>query len=281
MDSAPSFDFAGGRLLRHAPYPTGLIAPRPVDIWLPPGYAFNTEQRWPVVYMHDGQNLFDATVAFTGVDWGVDEAIASLMQAGKIQGAIVVGVWNTEYRYQEYAPQGPFEAALSGPDAAKFLAYAEEKKGAPFSDNYLRFLVSELKPFIDATFRTQPDPAHTVVMGSSMGGLISLYALEQYPHVFGRAGCLSTHWPAAQGAFLEPLAEALPAPLVGRRLYFDFGTRTLDATYEPYQRSFDEVLRKKGYRAGVDWVTRKFSGAMHDEAAWRARVKIPLEFLLA
>lgn len=110
-----------------------------------------------------------------------------------------------------------------------------------------------------------------------MGGLISLYALEQYPHLFGGAGCLSTHWPTGEEMLVDYLGAHLPQA-GAHRLYFDFGTATLDWNYEPFQRRMDEHLRAAGYREDVDWMTRKFEGAEHNEAAWRARVHIPLEF---
>jgi predicted alpha/beta superfamily hydrolase len=147
------------------------------------------------------------------------------------------------------------------------------------ADAYLRFLVDELKPFVDATYRTLPGRDDTFVMGSSMGGLISLYALCEYPQVYGGAGCLSTHWPAGDGIVIDYLAETLPPP-GHHKIYFDYGTETLDAQYEPYQRRADQVMRAAGYTEGVEWMTRRFDGAAHDEAAWQARVHVPLEFLL-
>jgi pimeloyl-ACP methyl ester carboxylesterase len=112
-----------------------------------------------------------------------------------------------------------------------------------------------------------------------MGGLVSLYALCEYPQVFAGAGCLSTHWPAVRGVIAAYLEHALPAA-GAHKLYFDYGTRTLDARYEPYQVQVDQVLRAKGYQQGRDWLTLKFEGAEHGERAWRERVHIPLEFLL-
>ena len=117
------------------------------------------------------------------------------------------------------------------------------------------------------------------MMGSSMGGLISLYALCAYPDLFAGAGCLSTHWPAADGLVIDNLATALP-PAGSHLFYFDFGTLGLDADYEPYQQRVDAIMAAAGYTAGRDWLTRKFSGATHNEGAWSARVHIPLQFLL-
>jgi enterochelin esterase-like enzyme len=112
-----------------------------------------------------------------------------------------------------------------------------------------------------------------------MGGLISLYAIEQYPDVFGGAGCVSTHWPAGGPDLVDALGAALP-PAGRHRLYFDFGTAGLDAEYEPLQQRMDNHLRAAGYTEGVDWRTIKFPGADHNEPAWRSRVHVPLRFLL-
>lgn len=246
-----------------------------VDVWLPPSYA-DRSQRYPVLYMHDGQNLFDPAVANTGVDWGIDEAIVRLMRDTGHPGAIVVGVWHGSQRWRDYMPQAAW-AALEAQGVP--TPYPIRADGPPWSDDYLQFLVADVKPLVDAVYRTLPDRLHTFVMGSSMGGLISLYALEEYPEVFGAAGCLSTHWPAGGNALVDFLAARLPAP--GRhRLYFDYGTATLDAEYEPYQRRMDEHLRRAGYAEGRDWITLRFDGAEHNEAAWRARLDVPVRFLL-
>jgi enterochelin esterase-like enzyme len=157
--------------------------------------------------------------------------------------------------------------------------YNEKLREPSVADAYLAFLVDELKPFVDAGYRTLPDQTHTFVMGSSMGGLISLYALTEYPQAFGGAGCLSTHWPAGGAGLVDYFGEVLPAP-GAHKLYFDFGTETLDHTYEPFQTRLDGHLRRAGYTPGRDWLTRKFPGADHSESAWRERVHLPLEFLL-
>ncbi|MCX7055065.1 MAG: alpha/beta hydrolase-fold protein [Proteobacteria bacterium] len=189
--------------------------------------------------------------------------------------AIVVGIWNTPKRRDEYMPQRPVQGKI------KFnVPGAEDLDAADIiSDRYLEFLVKELKPFIDATYRTLPGRADTYVMGSSMGGLVSQYAMSQYPDVFGGAGCVSTHWPAGNGIALDDFAAHLPDPAT-HKYWFDYGTATLDALYEPYQKRADEILRKAGYVEGQNWITRKFEGAEHSEKAWRLRVDQPLVFLL-
>jgi len=117
------------------------------------------------------------------------------------------------------------------------------------------------------------------VMGSSMGGLISLYAVSEYPHVFGGAGCVSTHWPAGGDLLVDAMASTLP-PASTHKLYFDFGTETLDSEYEPFQQRMDSHLRQAGYVENKNWLTLKFDGAEHSEKSWRERVEIPLAFLL-
>jgi enterochelin esterase-like enzyme len=113
-----------------------------------------------------------------------------------------------------------------------------------------------------------------------MGGLISLYAVARHPGVFGGVGAVSTHWPACDGCSVDWFAKHLPRPRT-HRLYFDYGTAALDALYPPHQARMDAALRRAGWREGREWVTRRFEGAEHNEAAWKARVEIPLRFLLA
>jgi predicted alpha/beta superfamily hydrolase len=265
-----------GEIYRHADFPSRQIPTRHVDVWCPPGYAASGDARYPVLYMHDGQNLFDPALSYIGVDWGMDEAMVRLMGEG-VPGAIIVGIWNTDKRLCEYMPQKP----LASPKAEKLLpSFVRQYGGLPMSDAYLRFIVDELKPFVDRAYRTLPWREHTFIMGSSMGGLVSLYALCEYPNVFGGAGCLSTHWPIGKNLLTAYVKASLPAPGL-HRIYFDYGTETTDATYEPYQRRVDGVMRAAGYREGVDWITRKYPGAEHSERAWRERVHIPLQFLLA
>ena len=253
------------------------VAPRRVDVWLPPGYDAHPSARYPVIYMHDGQNLFDPVTSFGGISWEVDQVMCRLMKDGRIPGAIIVGIWNTALgRFADYMPQ----KAVAGEVVAHYAGGPTISAADLDSDAYLKYLVAELKPAIDRQYRTEPDQAHTFVMGSSMGGLISAYALCEYPAVFGGAACLSTHWPAGDGAMIDYLARHLPAPM-GHRLYFDYGTATLDAQYGPFQQRMDAVMKAAGYTEGSDWITKKFPGAEHSEKSWRLRVDVPLLFLLA
>ncbi|MEN9443740.1 MAG: hypothetical protein RIS47_630 [Bacteroidota bacterium] len=264
-------------------FKSAFVEPRNVEVWLPSGYSRTDSTRYAVIYMQDGQNLFDDNDAIGKVEWGVDEALTRLANEGKIRPCIVVGIWNTRFRYCEYLPQQAFKTFDT-------LAQHEivETYGKLQSDNYLRFIVEELKPFIDTTFRTRPDRDNTFVIGSSMGGLISAYALARYPDVFGGAACLSTHWPVTRylrNDSLTPIrlvhyfGQYLP-PASDHRLYFDYGTLSLDSTYEYYQMLLDRDLTTLGYTPGYDWLTLKFDGHDHIESFWRQRLDIPLEFLL-
>lgn len=262
-----------GRLVRYENFKSEFVAPRNVDVWLPPG--FDDKKTHSVLFMHDGQNLFIPELSYTKIDWGVDETAARLISEGTIRDVIVVGIWNTSNRFGEYMPQKAVRYASS-----ELLARTpKEVRDSIDSDDYLRFIVNELKPFIDKTYPTRPGRNDTFVMGSSMGGLISCYAISEYPEVFGGAGCVSTHWPAGEGIVVDYFRDNLAAS--GKhKIYFDFGTEGLDAQYEQYQKKMDKVMVEKGYVAGRNWITRKFDGADHSERAWSARLNLPLTFLL-
>jgi predicted alpha/beta superfamily hydrolase len=264
-----------GTIERYASMPSRFVAARHVDVWLPPGYGKDPQRRYPVVYMHDGQNLFDPATSYGNVDWAVDEVMTRLVEAGEIRPAIIVGIWNTAKRREEYMPQ----RAVQGTVRFNVPGADDIRPQDVISDRYVAFIVEELKPFIDGAYRTLPGRADTYVMGSSMGGLVSQYAMSRHPETFGGAGCVSTHWPAGDGIALDDFARHLPDPAT-HKYWFDYGTETLDATYEPYQLRADEILRKAGYVEGSNWITKKFEGAEHSEKAWRLRVDQPLKFLL-
>jgi enterochelin esterase-like enzyme len=253
------------------------VAARRIDIWLPDGYDPAGRRRYPVLYMHDGQNLFDPATAYGGTEWQVDETLTRLKKD-----YIVVGIWNTPERFLEYMPEKPYRRL----PADYRLKVQETFKGEAKSDAYLRFIVGELKPYVDRTYRTRPGRKHTYIAGSSMGGLISLYAATEYPHVFAGAACLSTHWPLRLDENTPVFTDAMLAYLDARlpmrprpRLYFDYGTATLDAWYEVHQHRIDALLHEKGYSA-KNWTTRKFEGAEHNEKAWAERFGGVAEFLL-
>jgi enterochelin esterase-like enzyme len=245
---------------------------RNVSIWLPPGYDTDPQRRYRVLYMSDGQNLFDPRIASTGTDWAVDEALTDLVAERSIEPIIVVGVWSTASRGAEYSPW----------------------HGAP---KYARFLIDELMPRVNAEFRTLIGPQQTVHIGSSMGGLLSFYLATRHPAEFGGGGCLSTHFPlsaAVAAEFMlgvEPAAELDQTPYILRdiengltvppdvRLWFDYGSEGLDQAYGPTHDALREWLTRQQRVDGRDFVIRCYEGADHDEASWRARLKDPLRFL--
>ncbi|RMG57853.1 MAG: esterase family protein [Bacteroidetes bacterium] len=279
---------SAGQLIRWPEVTSQFIAARHVDIWLPPGY--DSTQHYPVLYVHDGQMLFDSTQTWNGQDWQIDEVCSQLIAAGRMRPAIVVGIWNdAKERHADYFPQAPFES-LPEPvqDSLLKIGWESPLFATPVkSDGYLRFIVEELKPRIDQTFATQPEAANTFVMGSSMGGLISWYAMCEYPEVFGGAACLSTHWPGTftvEGnpipeAFFAYLREHLPPPRT-HRIYFDHGTATLDSLYPPLQRVANQLVQAAGYDSLHHMQSMVFLGQDHAERAWARRVHLPLQFLL-
>lgn len=280
--TAPSPRAASGRIERLADFPSEHVVPRNVDVWLPAGY--DGRRRHAVLYMHDGQMLFDPATTWNRQAWRVDAVAAPLMAAGTLRDFIVVGPWNGgEARHAEYYPQG-FLGHLE-PATLRDGFIDKALQGRPRGDAYLRFLVEELKPAIDERYATLPGRDDTCVMGSSMGGLISVYALLCYPQVFGAAAALSTHWIATYernaefpAAALAWLRDHLPADPARLRLYMDRGTTELDALYDEAQAAVDGLMRARGY-GPPGWVSRVFEGAGHNEIAWSSRLDIPLRFL--
>lgn len=257
-------------LVYHNNFASEYVSDRNIEVWLPPYY--NTNKEYDVIYIHDGQNVFNAHTAYAGVAWEMDSTMHVLINEGKIRPSIVVAIWNTPDRFAEYMPFAPRELLLSKKES---LGIKED----PLSDSYLKFIVNELKPFIDKNYSTKKDAASTFIMGSSMGGLISLYAIMEYPEIFGGAACISTHWPALDGIFINHLPGNLPNPLT-HRLYFDYGNLNLDSLYEPFQVKVDSILQLHGFVKGESFESKAFDGADHNEASWRDRLHIPLQFLL-
>ncbi len=280
---------AAPRLIRHAAFQSAEVSPRDVTVWLPDGYRADGPPL-PVIYMQDGQNLHDGARAFGGQSWGVGETAARLIREGKIPPVIIVGIDNSATRGRDYLPQRIYDLL---PEASRTMI-RDGWGGAPQSDAYLNFLVRELKPFIDKQYRTRTDRASTFVMGSSMGGLISLYAQVQYPEIFGGSASLSMHWLLGNSG--APLPEP---PLYTRqvlrafetwialahlsaerhRIYVDRGTETLDARYTPYTAPFEAFMRRAGW--GDSFTSRVYPGTDHSEKSWSARLADPLTFLLA
>jgi enterochelin esterase-like enzyme len=280
---------SSGTIQRIDSFQSKFVTPRNVDVWLPQGYSSN--KKYAVLYMHDGQMLYDSTTTWNKKAWDVDDILAKLMKEKKIKDVIVVGVWNGgTTRHKDYFPQKPFES-LSQTEKDTVNAQLQrvgrtKEVFSPVSDNYLIFLVGELKPFIDKTYSTYTDRENTFIAGSSMGGLISMYAICEYPDVFGGAACLSTHWPGIFSMENNPVPDALVNYLKNHlpnpkrnKIYFDYGDQTLDSLYAPLQKKVDEVMKQKGFNE-KSWMTRYFPGEDHSERAWRKRLDIPLLFLL-
>ena len=225
---------------------------RRVWIYLPPGYA-SSHERYPVLYMHDGQNLFDAATSFVG-EWGVDETLDSLRATGD-RGAIVVGVdHGGALRFNEYSP------------------WKNPKYGGGEGDRYVDFLVKTLKPYVDAHYRTLPDRLNTGIAGSSMGGLISLYAIVKYPGVFSRAAIFSpAFWVAPQAYDFVRDSAPLPAD---DRLYFVMGGQEAAnaeeaVTYVHDEQRMVDALVARGMMRGTNVVSYVRADGKHSEWFWR------------
>lgn len=234
--------------------------------------------------MHDGQMLFDDNTTWNKQSWQVDETLGRLILADSIKPCIVVGVWNIpEFRRNEYNMQKAFNFADS---SLLQLFETDFWKSKALSNAYLQFLVKEVKPFIDQNYPTLSDRKNTFIAGSSMGGLSSLYAICEYPEVFGGAACISTHWPANLPEIDPRLPQAIFSYLDDKlpnqkthRIYFDYGTATLDSLYAPYQKRVDEIMKSKGFKKS-NFQSKVFVGEDHSEKAWADRLQIPVLFLL-
>ena len=279
-----------GKLERMEKFKSKYVTTRNIDIWLPENYSGSN--KYAVLYMHDGQMLFDSETTWNKQAWDVDDVVSKLLKEDKIQDVIVVGMASdSNTRHIDYFPQNPFESLTQSQQDSIYKANRSNgqsvfNNGKINSDNYLKFIVKELKPIIDKKYSVYTDAKHTFISGSSMGGLISIYAICEYPNVFGGAACLSTHWPGIfsvennpiPNAFFKYMKTHLPNPK-NHKIYFDYGSATLDAMYEPFQLKVDEIMKIKGFTS-KNWMTRKYGGADHSEKSWNKRLDVPLIFLL-
>lgn len=250
---------------------------RRVDVWLPEDYYEHTTQRFQVLYMQDGQMVFDQPHSERG-GWNVHQAITHLATAGKIAAPIVVAIPSTFNRQYEYLPAkaldypGGTQAYEATTNEHITLAHRQ------MSAQYMQWMVEIIKPYIDQKYRTLPEMENTALMGSSLGSMISLAFFCEYPQVFGKIACLSTHWTILGDGMVEYLEENLPQP-GNHKLYFDYGSEGLDRDYAPWQRKVDALLQEIGYREGKDFASWFFPGEDHTTKAWSGRVHIPLTFL--
>ncbi|MCU7520317.1 MAG: histidine kinase [Ignavibacteria bacterium] len=226
---------------------------RDVIVWLPPSYEKDTVKRYPVLYMHDGQNIIDPETSSFGLDWQADEVSDSLIKAGKMDEIIIVGIYNTKDRTAEYSYTG-------------------------LGRSYMRFIVEKLKPLIDNTYRTLPDRNNTATMGSSMGGLISFMLIWEYPEVFSKAASLSPAFKIQELNYL-PYITSYNGPKKELRIYIDNGGIGLEKRLLPGVEETVSVLKGKGYKEGDDLMVYYDKNAEHNEPAWAKRLHIPLQFL--
>ena len=276
-----------GRIDYFPDFPSKHVVSRHIEIWLPRHYEKG--KKFSVLYMHDGQMLYDAGTTWNKQSWNVDSTASKLMESGLIKDVIIVGIWNDQStRHRDYFPAKPFR--MLSPEEKKWVTTELLKMGriteefVVYSDEYLKFIVQELKPFVDSMYDVMTDKDHTFIAGSSMGGLISMYGVFEYPEIFGGAACLSTHWPGVFTAENNPIPEKFVSYIQSRlgdlqnnKLYFDHGDQTLDALYPPLQAKVDQAF--SAYPNDL-WTSRFFPGADHSENAWRNRFGEALLFLL-
>ncbi len=229
----------------------GLNHARDIIVWLPPSYSKNLKKHFPVLYMHDGQNIFDPSTAFGGYDWRVDEVADSLMKLKQIEEIIIVGIYNSPDRLPEYSD-------------------------SPLGEAYLNFVTNVLKPKIDSTYRTKRGKEHTGIMGSSLGGLSSMLFVWKRPDVFGMAGCISSSFWYDDERTLREVRE-FSGHKKNIRIYLDCGGREKELI-SGYKRMV-EILKQKGYTKGKDLEYTLDTKGTHNEYYWAKRVWRPLMFM--
>lgn len=221
------------------------LLPRDIIIWLPPGYDEKPDLRYPVLYMHDGQNIIDPKTSSFGVDWKIDEVADSLITEQKIEPIIIVGINSTDNRYTEYS---------------------ENDTGY----SYIDFIAEDLKPLIDKKYRTKPDRKNTAIAGSSMGGLISFMAAWERPDIFSKAACLSPAFKIRNYDFVDNV-QSYAGDKKKIQLYIDNGGVGLEDSLQYGVDEMLNVLRDKGFEVRVDLIYFKDKSAIHNEAAWAKR----------
>ena len=233
---------------------------RDIIVYLPPGYDVGSGTRYPVLYLHDGQNLFEPDTAFQkGQHWRVGETATALIESGVLDPLIIVGIANTgPRRIHEYTPT------------------YDRRRGGGEADAYGRLLIEEVKPFIDATYDTRPDALHTGLGGSSLGGLVSLYLGLKHPDVFSRIAAMSPSVWWDRRAILRDVRNSRPKPRL--RLWVDMGTR--EGRYHiDNARLLKSGLLTAGWVEGEDLHYEEVPGGTHGERAWAERFGRVLEFL--
>jgi predicted alpha/beta superfamily hydrolase len=261
LDVYPHFTVTKGTYEVHWTAFTSKVHPSTRGVWLylPPTYLENPRARLPVVYMHDGQNLFDVATAFGGNEWRVDETVDAAAEDGSFREAIVVGVENTADRMTEYALP---------PDGT--------------CDSYIRMITDELKPLVDAELRTLPGRADTAMSGSSLGGLISSWAGVHRAEVFGLIGSLSPSTSFQSYRLLDEIKLVPTLPVRADRVYIDSGDQGPDPVADdlPATKQLDDAYKAVGYTEGTTLHYVVQAGALHNEVYWAQRLPGALAFLL-
>jgi pimeloyl-ACP methyl ester carboxylesterase len=278
----------GGQIFRYSlPFGEG---ERLVDIFVPKGVIGLKKVK--TLYMHDGQMLYDSTQTWNKKEWKIDEVVSTTLARYAHDPFIVVGIYNDpSNRYAEFFPQA---VAAYMPESYRKLLLEKLWNGNLRADAYINWIENTLVPFVEQQFAVSKKTKDRMVMGSSMGGLISLYALCEKPSLFGGVACLSIHTPMINyGMFEEGMVDALVVPFnlyleqelkADRRhfLYVDRGTETLDSVYEPYHSLLLQTLANVGYDTGNPrFLEAIVNGAGHDEDAWADRWHVPLLFMIS
>jgi predicted alpha/beta superfamily hydrolase len=229
------------------------IKPRDIILWLPPGYESDLNKYYPVLYMHDGQNIVDPSTSAFQVDWQIDEAADSLINKELIEPIIIVGIYNTPDRNDEYAD-------------------------GELGFSYMKFIVDSLKPFIDKNYRTKPGRISTANGGGSLGGLISFILMWEYSDFFSKAICFSPAFKIEQYDFVDNV-KSYAGTMKQFKLFIDNGDNELDMSLQPGVNEMLKVLKQQGYIEGNDFYFHMGNNTLHSEKGWAKNIWRALIFL--
>lgn len=256
------------------------LSPRPVDVLLPEGY--DPGLQYPVLYMQDGQTLFDTSLTGNIYSWRLAETLSGIWEEEDTRPPIVVGIHSHDKgRSAEYFPN----AVLDYVPSNRLAGILSHLSGPPMGNQYLKFVVEDVKPLVDSLYSTYSSAGNNYIAGAGEGAIIALYALCEYPDIFGGAACLSTQWTGPDldddvmpSAHLEYLKKNLPPP--GKhKIYFDCGDQGADVHFFEHQQEVNRIVVAKGYRPAKNWMTRYLQNAGHGEKYWGERFDFTLRFM--